>query len=74
MLVGGSYYDQEDSFNQHTLMVGNQDTANGIASSKLWALDLADGGSSVALDLDATATKSIVVERVGVDLDEISSH
>ena len=52
-------------------MVGNQDTANGITSSKLWALDLADGGS-VAFNLDATATKSIVVERVGVfDLDEI---
>ena len=25
-LVGGSYYDQENSFNRHTLMVGNQDT------------------------------------------------
>ena len=68
--TGGSYYDQEDSFNRHTLMVGNQDAANSIASSKLWALDLADEGS-VALDLDATATKPIVLERVGVDLDEI---
>ena len=69
-LVGGSYYDQEDSFNQHTLMVGNQDTANGIASSKLWALDLADGGS-VAFNIDSTATKLPSLERVGIDLDEI---
>ena len=51
-------------------MVGNQDTANGIASSKLWALDLADGGS-LAFDLDTTATKLPSLERVGIDLDEI---
>ena len=51
-------------------MVGNQHTANGIASSKLWALDLADGGS-LAFDLDTTATKLPSLERVGIDLDEI---
>ena len=68
--IGGSYYDQEDSFNKHTLMVGNQDTANGIASSKLWAVDLADAGS-VSFDVDTTATKQPILERVGLDLDEI---
>ena len=51
-------------------MVGNQDTANGIASSKLWAVDLADAGS-VSFDVDTTATKQPILERVGLDLDEI---
>ena len=68
--VGGSYYDQSDSFNRHTLLVGNQDTSNGITSSKLWSLDLSDAGS-VALDIDGTATKKPALERVGLDLDEI---
>lgn len=68
--VGGSYYGQQDSFNRHTLMVGNEDTTNGITSSKLWALDLADDGS-VALNVDTEATKAPILERVGIDLDEI---
>jgi len=68
--VGGSYYDQEDSYDRNALMVGNQDTANGITSSKLWALDLGDGGN-LAIDIDAEATKTPILERVGIDLDEI---
>ena len=68
--IGGSYYDQEDSFNRHTLMVGNSDSSNGISSSKLYGLDLADSGS-MAFSVDTEATKAPFVERVGLDLDEI---
>ena len=68
--VGGSYYDQEDSRNRHTLMVGNIDTANGISSSKLYGLDLSDEGS-MAFNVDTEATKPPFVERIGIDLDEI---
>jgi len=68
--VGSTYYQQEDSYDKHSLMVGNQDTSNGISSSKLWALDTADTGK-VAFDLDTEAVKPPVLERVGIDLDEI---
>ena len=68
--AGGSYYQQEDSFDQHTLMVGEADTGNGLTSSKLYGVDLADTGS-IAFDVDAEATKPLFLERVGLDLDEI---
>ena len=68
--IGGTYYDQEDSRNRHTLMVGNIDTANGITSSKLYGLDLSDEGS-MAFNVDTEATKPPFVERIGIDLDEI---
>lgn len=68
--VGGSYYDQEDSYNRHTLMVGNSDSANSISSAKLYGLDLSDRGS-MAFNIDTEATKPPFVERIGIDLDEI---
>ncbi len=68
--IGGTFHDQEDSFNRHTLMIGQNDTDNGITSDKLYALDLSDSGSSVAFAIDTQATKPPVLERVGIDLDE----
>lgn len=68
--VGGSYYELEDGYDRHTLMVGDEDTDNGISSAKLWALDLGDGGS-LAIDIDDEATKTPILERIGIDLDEI---
>ena len=66
--IGGTYADQEDSFNRHTLMVGESDTANGLTSDKLYVLDLAERGTSVAFGIDTEATKPPVLERVGLDL------
>lgn len=68
--IGGSYYDQEDSYNRHTLMVGNSDSNNSISSAKIYGLDEADTGS-MAFNVDDEATKPILLERVGIDLDEI---
>jgi len=68
--IGGSYYDQEDSFNRHTLMVGDSDSNNGISSAKLYGLDLADTGS-MAFNVDTEATKAPFAERIGIDLDVI---
>jgi len=68
--AGGTYYQQEDSFDQHVLMVGETDSANGLTSSKIYGVDLADAGK-IAADVDAEATKPLFLERVGIDLDEI---
>lgn len=68
-LTGGSYYDQEDSYDRHTLMVGEDNSSDGISSDKLYALDLSDEGS-LAFQLDAEATKAALFERIGIDLDE----
>jgi len=68
-LIGGSYYSQTNSFDRHTLMVGEQLTVDGITSDKLYGLDLADAGQ-ISFQLDTEATKPIFLERVGLDLDE----
>jgi hypothetical protein len=68
-LTGGTYYAQEDSFDRHTLMVGESLTDDGLTSDKLFALDLSDEGR-VAFQLDTEAIKPSQVERIGIDLDE----
>ena len=50
-------------------MVGEDNSADGITSDKLYALDLSDIGR-VAFQLDTEAIKPASVERVGIDLDE----
>lgn len=69
--TGGSYYDQEDSFNRHVVFVGEDLAADGITSDKIYGLDLSDEGS-IAFALDTEATKGAVFERVGIDLDQAS--
>lgn len=69
--TGGSYYDQEDSFNRHVVFVGEDLAADGISSDKIYGLDLSDEGS-IAFPLDIEATKGAVFERVGIDLDQAS--
>jgi len=71
-LVGGSYYDQEDNFDRHTLMVGEDNSSDGITSDKLYGVDLADEGK-LTFQLDTEATKPPILERVGLDLDEAGS-
>ena len=68
-LTGGTYYQQEDSFDRHTLMVGESQSTDGLTSNKLYGIDLSDAGQ-IAFQLDTEATKPILLERIGVDLDE----
>ena len=69
VLTGGSYFSQSDSFAKHTMMVGETLTADGITSDKLYGIDLADTGQ-ISFQLDTEATKPILLERTGLDLDE----
>ena len=69
--IGGSYFEQGDSFGRHTIMVGDADAGNGLTYNKVFALDLAEVGSSIAFGIDENATKPPLFERVGVDLDEM---
>jgi hypothetical protein len=68
-LIGGSYYQQQDSFDKHTLMVGETQTTDGITSDKLWGIDPVDNGQ-IAFAMDTEASKPFILERVGIDLDE----
>jgi len=69
--IGGSYYTQEAGYDSHSLFVGESNSTDGLATDKLYGLDLSDSGS-LAFPLDVTANKSPFLERVGVDLDELS--
>ena len=69
--TGGSYYDQEDSFQRHVVFVGDSNTGDGITSDKIYGLDLSDEGS-ISFPLDTEATKRALFERVGIDLDQAS--
>ena len=70
--VGSSYFDQEDNFDRHTLMVGEDQSTDGITSDKLYGVDLADEGK-MSFALDSEATKPPLLERTGLDLDETGS-
>jgi hypothetical protein len=69
--LGGSYYTQEAGYDYHSLFVGESSSPDGLASDKLFGLDLSDSGK-LSFPLDTTANKSPLVERVGIDLDEIA--
>ena len=71
-LTGGSYFDQEDNFDRHTLMVGEDNSGDGITSDKLYGVDLSDEGK-LTFELDPKATKPPLLERTGLDLDETGS-
>ena len=71
-LVGASYFDQEDNFDRHTLMVGEDQSTDGLSSDKLFGVDLSDDGK-LSFPLDSEATKAPLLEGTGLDLDEAGS-
>jgi hypothetical protein len=71
--VGGSYYDQDNSFSRFPVFTSVADAANGLSVSKVHVLDYNDVGS-VALARDEEAVRPAFAERVGIDLDEIGAE
>tara|TARA_B110001452_G_C15211351_1_gene420151 strand:+ start:102 stop:1352 length:1251 start_codon:yes stop_codon:yes gene_type:complete len=69
--IGGTYYSQEAGYDEHSLFVGEQSSADGITGSKLYGLDLSDAGS-LSFGLDPEANKPPFLEREGIDLDGMS--
>ena len=66
--VGGSYHDQESPYEQHNLVVSK--AGGGVSSSKVYGVDLIDRGS-LSQSVDTTVTTPFLLERVGLDLDDI---
>lgn len=69
--VGGSYQSQEAGFDSHTLFVGHSSLSDGITHPKLYALDGAETGT-LSFPRDSDANTDAFIERVGLDLDELS--
>ena len=70
--IGGSFFDQEDNYDRHALMVGEDQSTDGITSDKLYGIDLSDEGK-MSFAVDTEATKPPLLERTGLDLDEAGS-
>lgn len=72
-LVGGSFFDQEDTFDKNLIAVGVQDTANGLTASRIYGVDLSEAGS-MAYNIELETVRDAFVERVGFDLDEVGAE
>lgn len=72
-LVGGTYLDQEDGFKRTLVYVGTPSVTYGL-SAKLYAFDLFGPGSTVVFGVDTAATKPLVLEKSGLDLDALGAE
>ena len=70
-VFGGTYASQSSGYDQHALFVGLQNTDNGITASKLYGLDDVEFGT-LSFPIDTEANKATLVERVGIDLDQLA--
>jgi hypothetical protein len=66
--IGGSYHDQESPYTRHPLVVSQ--SGSGVATSKVYGIDLVDEGS-LAQAIDQAVSKDVLLERIGLDLDEM---
>ena len=70
--MGGTYHSQESGYSLHNLFVGDSDADSNLTSAKLYGVDSAEDSTLLSFPLDLDATKNPYVERVGIDLNEIS--
>jgi hypothetical protein len=67
---GGTYLNLEDGLKRFLIMLGDVNTGYGLSRS-LYALDDAGPASLVGFTTDLNATKGVILERDGIDLDEL---
>lgn len=68
--IGGTYLDQEDGFKRTLCFIGESDSTYGLTAS-LYAFDPYGAGSTVSFEVDTNATASVVLEKNGIDLDDL---
>lgn len=68
--IGGSYLDQEDGFKRTLCFVGESNSTYSLSTS-LYAFDPYGSGSTVAFSVDTNATAPVVLEKNGMDLDDL---
>jgi hypothetical protein len=71
--VGGSYLDQDDGLKRVLVYVGDASTAYSLTKS-LYAFDLFGPGSVVVFGVDADATRPMLLEKNGLDLDALGAE
>jgi hypothetical protein len=68
--IGGSWQDLEDGFKRTMVYVG--ETASGL-SARVYARDLYGDGSTLTSPVDTIATRPGLLQRDGIDLDELDA-
>lgn len=69
--VGGSYFDQDNTFEQNVVAVSAA-LSGTLSTNRLLAYDFADKGS-LAFPYSAEANSPAFLERTGIDLDQVGS-
>lgn len=67
--MGGTWNGQDDSQERHVMFSGIAESLAGLTASRLYGLDLIDGGR-LTLPVELEALQPAQGERIGVDLDE----
>lgn len=71
-LIGGTYYDQQNSFVQHSVAVTQPLASAGIFEPRILGYDPRDKGS-LAFNMDTETSAPAFLERLYIDLDEAGS-
>lgn len=69
--VGSTYADQDDGLKRTLCYVGSTWAPNSL-TAKLYAFDLYGPGSNVLYAVDANATRPLLLEKEGIDLDGLT--
>jgi hypothetical protein len=71
--VGGTWADLEDGFKKSPLFVGETSGPHSLTAT-MYARDPYGDGSSVSRPVDENATRGSLLERTGIDLDDLDAN